>query len=90
LGATAGHRFLSERNRTTWNRIPSVFGLPTGELPLLDLLDAVPRDLVIGLEVPIRSQAQAGLGPHERLSQCVAAARGLLAQLADRGEGAQG
>jgi len=55
----------------------------TGELPLLDILDAVPRDLVIGLEVPSRSQAQAGLGPHERLGRCVAAARGLLAQLDD-------
>jgi sugar phosphate isomerase/epimerase len=62
----------------------------TGELPLLDFLDAVPRDLVIGLEVPIRSQAQAGVGPHERLGQCVAAARGLLTQLADPGEGAHG
>ncbi len=53
----------------------------TGELPLLDLLAAVPRDLVIGLEVPIRSQAQSGVGPHDRLARCVAAARHLLAQL---------
>lgn len=53
-----------------------------GELPLLEILSALPRDLVIGLEVPLRSQAQAGVGPHERLGRCVDAARGLLARLA--------
>jgi sugar phosphate isomerase/epimerase len=56
----------------------------TGELPLLDILAALPRDLVIGIEVPNRAQAQAGLSPYERLGQCVAAARALLAQLDDR------
>jgi sugar phosphate isomerase/epimerase len=53
----------------------------TGELPLLDLLAALPRNLVIGLEVPLRSQAKAGVGPHARLGRCVAAARGLLEKL---------
>lgn len=53
----------------------------TGGLPLLDLLAALPRDRPVGLEVPIRSQAEAGIGPHERLGQCVEAARGLLAEL---------
>jgi sugar phosphate isomerase/epimerase len=52
-----------------------------GELPLLDMLAALPRDRVVGLEVPLRSEALAGVGPRERLGRCVAAARDLLAQL---------
>lgn len=53
----------------------------TGEAPLLEILDALPRDVVIGIEVPLRSQADAGIGPHERLGRCVDATRKLLAQL---------
>jgi len=53
----------------------------TGELPLRDLLAALPRDRVIGLEVPLRSQADAGVGPHARLGRCVKEARRLLAAL---------
>ncbi|QIY75694.2 sugar phosphate isomerase/epimerase family protein [Streptomyces sp. RLB1-33] len=56
----------------------------TGELPLLDVLEALPRDLVIGLEIPLCAEAMAGVGPHERIGRCVDAARGLLAQLADQ------
>ena len=52
-----------------------------GELPLRDMLAALPRDRVVGLEVPLRSEALAGVGPRERLGRCVAAARDLLAQL---------
>jgi sugar phosphate isomerase/epimerase len=52
-----------------------------GELPLLDILRAVPQDRVIGIEVPLLSQAKAGIGPLERLRPVVAAARQLLAQL---------
>lgn len=52
----------------------------TGELPLLEVLTALPDDVVIGLEVPLRSQAQAGVGPHERLGPCVQATRELLAR----------
>jgi sugar phosphate isomerase/epimerase len=55
-----------------------------GELPLLEILAAVPRDRVISLEVPNRSQVEAGLSPHERLGQCVAAAESLLAELVER------
>ena len=51
-----------------------------GELPLLEFLRALPRDLVIGLEIPQRRLAEAGVGPAERLGPCVEAARGLLAQ----------
>jgi hypothetical protein len=49
-----------------------------GELPLADYLAALPDGLVIGLEVPLRSQAELGIGPAERLRPCVAAARTLL------------
>lgn len=52
-----------------------------GELPLLDILAAVPRDRIIGLEVPLRSQADAGVGPLDRLRPCVHAARDLLTRL---------
>lgn len=51
-----------------------------GELPLLEVLAALPRDIVIGLEVPMLSQAQAGVGPHERVGHCVEAARSMLAR----------
>jgi sugar phosphate isomerase/epimerase len=49
-----------------------------GDLPLAEFLRHVPSGVVIGLEVPIRSQAEAGIGPHERLGRCVAQARALL------------
>ncbi len=52
-----------------------------GELPLRDILAALPRDRVIGLEVPQRSLAEAGIGPRERMARCVEAARTLLGQL---------
>ena len=55
-----------------------------GELPLLDILAVLPRDLVVGLEVPQRSQAEAGVGHKERLSPCVQAARDLLTRLEGR------
>jgi hypothetical protein len=50
-----------------------------GELPLAEILGAVPPDVVIGLEIPMRSLAESGVGPAERLRPCVAAARELLA-----------
>jgi len=50
----------------------------TGELPLVDVLKVLPPELVIGLEVPQRAKAQAGVGPRERLGECVAAAQMLL------------
>ena len=57
----------------------------TGELPLLDILAALPRDVVIGLEIPLRSEAEAGVGPEVRLGRCVEAARTLLDQLDEPG-----
>jgi sugar phosphate isomerase/epimerase len=48
-----------------------------GELPLGELLAAVPDDVVVGLEIPMRSLAESGVGPMDRLRPCVAAARQL-------------
>jgi sugar phosphate isomerase/epimerase len=53
----------------------------SGELPLRDILGALPRHLIIGIEVPLRSQALAGASPRQRLGRCVEAARDLLTQL---------
>jgi sugar phosphate isomerase/epimerase len=49
-----------------------------GDLPLADLLRALPGDLVVGLEVPMISKAKAGVGVRDALAPCVAAARELL------------
>lgn len=49
-----------------------------GELPLQDFLNAVRRDVVVGLEIPMLAQAQAGIAPRERLQGAVAAAKHLL------------
>jgi sugar phosphate isomerase/epimerase len=51
-----------------------------GELPLRDFIAALPRDLMVGLEVPMLGEALAGVGPYERMSRCVQAARALLAE----------
>ena len=53
-----------------------------GELPLLELLRVLPRHLVVSLEVPQRSLAEAGVGPLGRVGGCVASARQLLARAA--------
>jgi hypothetical protein len=52
-----------------------------GELPLRELLSALPKDIVIELEVPRRSLALAGVSPADRLRPCVEAARRLLADV---------
>lgn len=49
-----------------------------GDLPLAEFLRHVPAGVVVGLEVPIRSEAEAGIGPKERLGRCVAQARALM------------
>jgi sugar phosphate isomerase/epimerase len=51
-----------------------------GELPLVEILAALPRQLVVGIEVPLRSQAEAGVGTRERVRRCVEATRLLLEQ----------
>ena len=51
-----------------------------GELPLHDILSALPPEIVIEIEVPRRSLALAGVSPVDRLRPCVEAARRLLAE----------
>ena len=53
-----------------------------GELPLAEILAALPRHLLIGLEVPMYKEAEAGIGPRERVGPSVEASRRLLAALA--------
>jgi sugar phosphate isomerase/epimerase len=50
-----------------------------GELPLQAIVDALPADIVISLEVPRLSLAEAGVSHFDRVKPCVQAARGLLA-----------
>ncbi len=52
-----------------------------GELPLRDILAALPADVVLELEVPQRSLALAGVSPIDRLRPCVDAARRLLSEV---------
>jgi sugar phosphate isomerase/epimerase len=51
-----------------------------GELPLVDMLAALPDDRVVGLELPMRSRAEAGVSAYDRLLPCVKSARALLAR----------
>jgi sugar phosphate isomerase/epimerase len=60
-----------------------------GELPLRDVLSALPPDIVIELEVPRRSLALAGVSPIDRLRPCVDAARSLLAERSAKSSGLQ-
>jgi len=50
-----------------------------GDLPLADFLAALPKDVNVGLEVPMVSRAKAGASVRDLLAPCVAAARSLLA-----------
>lgn len=52
-----------------------------GELGLRELLAVLPEDRVYAIEVPQRSKALAGVGPHERLGACVEATRHLLREV---------
>lgn len=49
-----------------------------GDLPLRNILRALPRDRVVGLEIPLRAEALAGQGDHERISRCIDAALAIL------------
>lgn len=51
-----------------------------GELGLRELVSVLPEDRVYAIEVPLRSEALAGVSPHDRLGRCVQAARRLLAE----------
>ena len=52
-----------------------------GELPLADLIAAVPPDVVISVEVPQRVLVEAGMGPRERVARSATAARRLIAEV---------
>lgn len=65
-------------NTAMYERLPP----GDGELPLFDILSALPPTTVIGLEVPERSKAESGVSPIERMQPCVIAARDLLARVA--------
>jgi sugar phosphate isomerase/epimerase len=54
-----------------------------GELPLRDILSALPPDIVLEIEVPRRSLALGGVSPIDRMRPCVGAARRMLRE---RGE----
>jgi len=56
----------------------------TGELPLQAIIEALPGDMLLGLEVPMLKAAEAGVDPHTRLGQCVDATRRLLARIEQR------
>lgn len=50
-----------------------------GELPLQDFIAALPPNLLLGLEIPMLSEAESGIGPEQRLARCIAATSALLA-----------
>src|SRR3984893_13767324 len=52
-----------------------------GELPLAAMLAALPHDRVVGLEVPLRSRADAAVSAYARTLPCVESARALLTQV---------
>jgi sugar phosphate isomerase/epimerase len=52
-----------------------------GDMPLRAYLAALPPGITISLEVPMSSQAEAGIGPEIRLGRCVEAARRLLGEV---------
>jgi sugar phosphate isomerase/epimerase len=49
-----------------------------GELPLAEFARLIPSEVVVSVEVPRRSLAEAGVGPRERVAPCIAASRALL------------
>ena len=68
-------RFESQFEESMFERVAP----GEGGLGLKQVVAALPGDRVYGLELPLRSEADAGVGPHERLGKCVAATRRLLA-----------
>jgi len=49
-----------------------------GDLPLRAFVNALPPDIVIGIEVPMASLKAQGLGPEERVRRAVSGARNVL------------
>jgi hypothetical protein len=59
-----------------------------GELPLVDILLALPASLPVGVEVPMRSRATAGMPARTCAQLAVEGARGVLAQVGAKREDA--
>lgn len=53
-----------------------------GELPLFDMLAALPRDLIVGVEISQMAKAQAGADARQIVQPIVEASRALLARVA--------
>ena len=66
--------FSSYADEARFERLPP----GKGELPLRELLQVLPLDTSFGLELPLRSAAERGVGIVDRLSPAVSAARRLL------------
>ena len=54
-----------------------------GELPLAAMLAALPDDRVVGLEIPMRSHAEAGISALDRLLPCVQRCAGTVGSSSD-------
>lgn len=52
----------------------------TGDAPLVEILAAVSPSLPVGLEIPLRSLVEQGIGVRERKRRCVEAARAVIAK----------
>ncbi len=52
-----------------------------GALPLREFLAALPDGITVGLEVPMTSLQEQGVGPDERVRRTVTATRALLEKL---------
>jgi sugar phosphate isomerase/epimerase len=72
LRSTSQYSYADE---AMYHRVPP----GEGELPLGEMLAALPRDCIVGLEVPMRSRAEAGVSAYDRILPCVRGARALLA-----------
>jgi sugar phosphate isomerase/epimerase len=69
-------RFASYFEESMYERVAPGMG----GLGLKDIVAALPSDRVFSLEVPLRTDAEAGIGPRVRLGKCVDSARKLLAE----------
>jgi sugar phosphate isomerase/epimerase len=74
LRSTKEHHYAEE---AMYHRLPP----GEGELPLAEMLAALPHDRVVGLEVPMLSRAEAGVSAYDRILPCVENARALLARV---------
>ena len=72
----------SQRGQTyrddTMDRMPP----GEGELPLHEIVAALPPAVTIGIEIPMRSRAEAGESTEQRVRRCVEGARRLLGEVA--------